>query len=142
MNDKFEDLDIIGKRMAHYLSSINVGTNEAGRRTGTSGSQVSNILNGKNYGVDKLLLIFKTFPDLNPIWLLKGTGDMLLSQECTTDQERTDRLRALEAQPPAHARGADALTREKIGRLEDKIKSMERENALLREMIDVLKATQ
>lgn len=106
----------------------------------SNGSFSSQLKRSGSIGVDRLENILKVYPALNPIWLLKGTGEMLTTHQEATNELRIDELRALEAKPPAHSRGSDALTREKIGRLEDRLKSMERENALLREMIDVLKA--
>ncbi|PKP26626.1 MAG: XRE family transcriptional regulator [Bacteroidetes bacterium HGW-Bacteroidetes-2] len=70
----FED---IGERFKQYLIYSNLGVNKAAEKLGFSGSQVSNINNGKVFGSDKLFKILNVFSDINPTWLLTGEGDML-----------------------------------------------------------------
>jgi hypothetical protein len=70
------ELKEIGQRIAHFFKKHNIGVNQAGRDTGTSGAQISNIINGKTYGVDKLLNIFNAYPSLNKEWVLTGVGEM------------------------------------------------------------------
>lgn len=71
-------LTSIGKRLSQYLTFNKIGINEFGRITGTSGAQISNIINGKNYGIIKLLNILHVCPDLNLTWLIYGNGTMIL----------------------------------------------------------------
>lgn len=71
-------LESIGSRLSQYLSYKRIGINKFGRLTNTSGAQISNIINGKNYGMTKLIEIIHVCPDLNMLWLLKGEGDMLV----------------------------------------------------------------
>jgi hypothetical protein len=71
-------LESIGSRLSQYLSHKRIGINKFGRLTNTSGAQISNIINGKNYGMTKLIEIIRVCPDLNMLWLLKGEGEMLL----------------------------------------------------------------
>lgn len=75
MEDKLIDL---GTRLREYIGWKRLGTNELGRMIGSSGALVSNILNGKNFGMNKFLAIGKACPDLNLCWLLTGEGKMLL----------------------------------------------------------------
>ncbi len=86
----------IGSRLAEYLSSKKIGINELGRMTGTSGAQISFIIQGKKYGVDKFLAILEACPDLNPSWFMYGKGSMLketgLSKE---DEELQNQKNAL-----------------------------------------------
>ncbi len=67
----------IGSRLAEYLSTKKIGINELGRMTNTSGAQISFIIQGKKYGVDKFLSILEACPDLNPSWFMYGKGPML-----------------------------------------------------------------
>ncbi|MCK0200676.1 helix-turn-helix domain-containing protein [Ornithobacterium rhinotracheale] len=54
-----------------------LGVNKIAEILDFSGSQVSNIKNGKVFGADKLFKILNTFPDLSAEWLLLGEGEML-----------------------------------------------------------------
>ncbi|MEM6261027.1 MAG: helix-turn-helix transcriptional regulator [Bacteroidota bacterium] len=67
----------IGKRLAKFMEQENIGVNELGRMAGTSGTQISNIIHGRKYGVDKLLAIIDALPAINPLWLLRGEGEMM-----------------------------------------------------------------
>jgi transcriptional regulator with XRE-family HTH domain len=71
----------IGKRLSTYLKSKHIGINELGKLTHTSGAQVSNIIKGKNYGITKLIAILEACPELNPLWLLQGRGEMMGNAE-------------------------------------------------------------
>lgn len=68
----------LGVRLKQYMDSKRIGTNQLGRMIGSSGALVSNILNGKNFGMSKFLAIGTACPDLNLCWLLTGKGKMLL----------------------------------------------------------------
>lgn len=74
-------LKIVGIRLREYLIYKKIGINQFGRMTSTSGAQISNIINGKNYGIIKLLNILHACPDLNISWLLHGNGSMILTSE-------------------------------------------------------------
>lgn len=88
-------------------------------------------------GGDVIAKISSKYPDINPQWLLTGKGEMLI------DLEQSDfNRRAIALDAVTRHSSARALTKERIGRLEDKIKLLERENSLLREMVDFLKAQQ
>lgn len=50
--------------------------NELARRANTSAAQIFNIVNGKKFGTDKMLLIINALPDINPMWLIFGSGNM------------------------------------------------------------------
>ncbi|MGQ2108053.1 S24 family peptidase [Ornithobacterium rhinotracheale] len=57
-----------------------LGVNKIAEILDFSGSQVSNIKNGKVFGTDKLFKILNTFPDLSAEWLLLGEGEMLKTE--------------------------------------------------------------
>jgi hypothetical protein len=75
------DLKKIGKRIQQFMEKYNIGVNELGKITNTSGAQISNILKGKKYGIDKFLSILDAFPRLNAYWVISGQGDMELPAE-------------------------------------------------------------
>src|SRR5690554_6885292 len=72
------DLTELGIRLGKYLHYKRIGTNQLGRMMGSSGALASNILNGKNFGMNKFLAIGTACPDLNLCWLLTGQGKMLV----------------------------------------------------------------
>lgn len=59
------NIDDIGSKLAKYLNSKNISVNEAARLCGMSASQMHNILNGKNYGIQHFIKIMNAFNDLN-----------------------------------------------------------------------------
>ncbi|HCY81886.1 MAG TPA: XRE family transcriptional regulator [Xanthomarina gelatinilytica] len=78
----------IGFRFKKYLKHNDLGVNEVAKILGFSGSQVSNIINGKNFGSDKMFKILNHFTDLNPDWLFTGDGSMLKTK--TKEESNTD----------------------------------------------------
>lgn len=76
-----KNFDIIGINFRTYLKFKGLGVNQAAKKLDFSGSQVSNICNGKNFGSDKLFKIINVFNDLNIEWLITGTGKMLKNKE-------------------------------------------------------------
>lgn len=70
-----------GQRLKAYLDHKGIGVNQLGRMTHTSGSQISNIIAGRNYGVDKLLSVIEVCPDLDVYWLITGSGEMIPKQQ-------------------------------------------------------------
>jgi len=69
-------------RLRDFMNYKNLNINEFSRKTGFSSGALSKILNGqKSFGIDKLMNIFITFPELKPQWLLLGEGDMLHNPE-------------------------------------------------------------
>lgn len=96
-------LESIGKRLSQYLSLKRIGINKFGRLTNTSGAQISNIINGKNYGMTKLIEIIRVCPDLNMLWLLKGEGEMLLDTGESANADRPASVSASEHQKKINA---------------------------------------
>ena len=74
-----DELVKVGQRIQTYLKYKGIGINQLGRLSDTSGAQVSNIIKGKKFGLDKIYTLFKVLPDLSPNWLLFGEGEMLKS---------------------------------------------------------------
>lgn len=78
-----------------------IGVNELGRLTNTSGAQISHIIKGKKYGVDKFLNILDIFPQLNPYWLIYGQGEMEFPSEVkstSTITEAINKMREYQAE--------------------------------------------
>ena len=73
------NLKDVGDRFAKYLETHQrKSINRASVELDLHPSQVYNIVKGKNYGVSYLFRILNHYVDINPLWLLKGEGEMLL----------------------------------------------------------------
>ena len=66
------ELKAIGDRLWEYMKSKNLGLNKLGRMSNTSGAQIHNIINGKKYGIDKMLNISAACPDMDLYYVLTG----------------------------------------------------------------------
>ena len=80
------NLNKIGHRLKEYLNFKKISANELGRISNLSSSQVSYILSGNNYGVEKLINILNNNKDLNPVWLITGEGEMIVGPDEETDK--------------------------------------------------------
>jgi len=81
--------DKIGKRLSEFAKHKGLTNNKLGSMAGMSSSQISQIIRGANFRVDKLVEITKVHKDLNIVWLLTGQGDMLLNNK-SEYQKRED----------------------------------------------------
>lgn len=66
----------VKQRLKDYLKERGVSERAFGKKVGVSGSYVNSIRTSVQ--PDKLKAITDAYPDLNPIWLLTGAGEMLL----------------------------------------------------------------
>lgn len=83
----------LGLFMAHKGLNDNQITVQAKIAVGTLGKQRRS---GKGLSYDSLVKILTTYPELNPTWLLLGTGEMLLSNNKDASQEVLKRVKELE----------------------------------------------
>ena len=105
-----EQLKAIGRRLRVYIKTKRVGINELGRKTGTSGGQISFILQGRTYGIEKLLNILACCPELDSEWLLFGKGQMI--KENTPNEAKSPKVLVEEPQKYAKTRNFDSLRNE------------------------------
>lgn len=66
----------VKERLREYIKTLNISEREFCRRIGVSSSYVNNIR--QSIQPDKMKAIGEQFPELNPMWLLTGDGEMLL----------------------------------------------------------------
>lgn len=59
------DVTTIGSKLSSYLEQHNISANQAAKRCDMAPSQMHNILNGKNYGIQFFIKIMNGFQDLN-----------------------------------------------------------------------------
>ena len=77
----------VKERLKQFIDTLNISEREFCRRIGVSSSYVMSIK--KSIQPDKMQAISIHFPELNPLWLLLGQGEMLLSdgnKECEKRQ--------------------------------------------------------
>jgi hypothetical protein len=65
----------VKERLREYIKTLNISEREFCRQIGVSVSYVNSIRT--SIQPDKMKSIGEKFPDLNPIWLLTGNGEML-----------------------------------------------------------------
>lgn len=65
----------VKERLREYIKTLNISEREFCRQIGVSVSYVNSIRT--SIQPDKMKAITERFPDLNPIWLLTGNGEML-----------------------------------------------------------------
>ena len=83
----------LGLFMTHKGLNDNQITIQAKIAVGTLGKQRRS---GKGLSYDSLVKILTTYPELNPTWLLLGTGEMLLSNSKDVSEEVLKRVKELE----------------------------------------------
>ena len=66
----------VKERLKQFIDTLNISEREFCRRIGVSSSYVMSIK--KSIQPDKMQAISIQFPELNPLWLLLGQGEMLL----------------------------------------------------------------
>lgn len=116
----FKDL---GDRLRKYLIFREIKNKDIAEKLGFSGSQVTNIIQGKVFGSDKLFKILNYYPEINANWLFTGEGEMLNSNK---KEEKRDVERDI----------GTSLVEQYEARLGDKdeiISGLKREMKLLRE---------
>ena len=103
-----KQLEAIGKRLRVYLKTKGIGINELGRMSGTSGGQISFILQGRTYGIEKLMNIFECCPDLDNDWLLFGEGRMIKENVIDRSNNKT-KILAEDSERYAKTHNIDSL---------------------------------
>lgn len=78
-------------RLQYFIKEEGLSLNKFGEMVGFANGGINRVLREKaNFGVDKLLSIMEQFPSLNPAWLLRGAGSMLLSGEEAERREKSE----------------------------------------------------
>ena len=76
----------VKERLKQVIDTLNISEREFCRRIGVSSSYVMSIK--KSIQPDKMQAISIHFPELNPLWLLLGQGEMLLSDGKKEGEQR------------------------------------------------------
>lgn len=76
------DSETFAGRLKTYIDEKKISIWDFERLSGLKKGIINNAIRGNAFiGSDKLALIITNFPDLNPVWLLIGKGDMILLEE-------------------------------------------------------------
>ena len=120
----------IGRRLQIFIDYLGVSNNKFGEELGVSGSVVSHMVNGNNFGVDKLIKILNTYPELDFEWLIIGKGVMLKEdKKKSTSKSREDELIELEIKH----------LKEQLKGKENELKAQMSLTAALQEIINLMK---
>ena len=71
-----EPQNTVKERLKSFIAYLNISEREFCRIVGVSVAYIASIK--KSISADKLQTITKHFPELNPVWLIRGDGEMLL----------------------------------------------------------------
>ena len=72
-----EEKEGIKERLLTFIDYLRIRKSEYERRCGLSNGYINSIKS--DIGVQKLISMIKTFPQLNPYWVATGNGEMLIS---------------------------------------------------------------
>lgn len=66
----------INQRIAFLVEELEKSSNAFAKKIGTSSTTIYNIISGKNSpGFEIIESILEKYPNINPIWLVKGLGE-------------------------------------------------------------------
>lgn len=78
------------QRFAKVVSLLNLHTDvQISQKIGISRQEVKNYKDSKSPGVEKLALILKAVPSVNPMWLIAGEGKMLIDSSLLAEPNVT-----------------------------------------------------
>lgn len=73
----------VKERIKEFIAYLNISEREFCRTIGVGSAYISSIK--RSIKADKLEAITAQYPQLNPVWLIRGEGEMLLSVRPETD---------------------------------------------------------
>lgn len=76
----------VGDRLQQFINYTKLSNRAFAKRVGFTNGVISQIVSGKtlSFGIDKVVSIFSTYPELNIEWLLTGEGSMFKNSELPT----------------------------------------------------------
>lgn len=76
-------------RLHKVVEYSDLSQNKFALKVGIDRGLVSKMLNGTKFGIDKLMQIINSFPEISMEWLLRGKGEMILRPEDSLQQSET-----------------------------------------------------
>lgn len=120
-----EYIDYKGITIAKFEKSIGMSNASFGKSLKTGGA----------IGTDKLENILRVYPDINPIWLLKGIGEMIINDQEPDQEPEQGPDRGPDRGPEINASNTDFA----IKFLSERNEKLSAENALLKDEIKRIK---
>lgn len=130
---------MILERIKQYIDSKGITVAAFERSVGFSNASFAKSLkNGRAIGTDKLEKILSVYPDISPMWLLKGEGNMLLGRsDEATNEIKDSKFQQEDSESPYKfleemIREKDKIIMglsEKIGRLKEMVGKQEEKYA-------------
>ncbi len=91
----------IGTRLGQFLNSQGITFYRFQKDTGFPNGLIGKIVNkGSDFGTSKLEAILSCYPQLNPIWLLTGRGNMLIGAASPSHESRNEKSSTSEPYTP------------------------------------------
>ncbi|PQA59136.1 hypothetical protein [Siphonobacter curvatus] len=70
-------MSTINERFAQLIKALKMNNNSFAKSLGRTNTSIANIVDrGSKPGFELLEEIFEAYPEVNPIWLMRGTGEM------------------------------------------------------------------
>lgn len=121
---------MILERIKQYIDLKGISVSAFERSIGMSNASFGKSLkNGGAIGSDKLENILKAYPDISPVWLMTGAGNMLITDDDGADSHLAP---GQDERYVMHLMDKIAAQAEEIGRLKERNEQLERENMDLR----------
>lgn len=76
----------VKERLKAFVSYLNISEREFCRTIGVGSAYIASIK--RSIKADKLEAITSQYPELNPVWLIRGKGDMLLTDSAEKEPEK------------------------------------------------------
>lgn len=116
---------MLSKRIKEYIDFHKISVYEFENKIMVSRGSISKFLkNSSNIGSNLIENILNVYENINPTWLLTGKGPMHRENVNYTVEEPAAEYKKTESD---------------VAVLEEKLRSAERENRLLREMVEIMK---
>lgn len=129
-NEENIEQSSVKERLKAFIEYINISQSEFEKRTKLSNGYVNNIRKSiKSEKFDEN--IAPVFPQLNKIWLLHGTGEMLLDNSVS---DKTPKQYSIRDEELILVRERLSLYEEKIDFYKEKIEQLEEENERLKKV--------
>lgn len=129
-----ENITKISDRIKQFIDYKKITINKFSDSVGTSNSYFNKLIkNGTTIGSDKIESILQAYPEINPIWLVMGKGEMI-----NTYNQKETSLNITNEDPDKYEINKKDLLLDKIKILNEQIAFLNEKIDFLREKIDFL----
>lgn len=80
------------EKIKEILAYYDLNQKEFAQRINVSAQTISDILNDKKKAGDKITTgVLDSFPEINPLWLIRNIGDMFLDEKIINELNKTEK---------------------------------------------------